>query len=94
MSRGTFCSIVITAGAGTALKSKKISKNFKKIFVLKKYSQVVSVWKSQKIVFLGEIGLQFFASHRSAFFSIISRLAPVDRKILTGHLDGFIKKIF
>ena len=34
----------------------------------------------------------FFASHRSVFF-IIFRLASVYRKMLSGHLGGFIKKI-
>ena len=34
---------------------------------------------------------QFFASHRSVFF-INFRLASVYRKMLSGHLGGFIKK--
>ena len=40
---------------------------------------------------LGEIGLQFSATHRSAFFPMILWLAP-DRKMLSGHLSDFDKK--
>ena len=49
--------------------------------------------KIKKNFFLSKIGLQFFASHRSAFFSLISRLASVDRKMLSGDLDDFIENI-
>ena len=56
-------------------------------FRLEKHSIFINI-KSQKKKFSGQISLQFFAPHRSAFFSMILRLAPVDRKMLNGHSNG------
>ena len=73
---------------------KKFQKNcFQKNFFVLKNTQVVSAQISQKN-FLGQIDLQFFfSSQKSAFFSMIFWLAPVDRKMLSGHKGGFIKEI-
>ena len=100
MSRGTFWSILITGGGGAALMfAVKLNKKFKKNFFKKIFFRFKNTFKSsqhkkvKKKFFLGQIGLQFFAPHRSAFFSINLRLAPDDRKMLRGHLDSFIEKI-
>jgi len=72
MSRATFWCIVVTAGGGAALMfAVKLAENFKnfehffskKIFFrLEKQFKVVSALKSRKKFFLGQIGLQVFAS--------------------------------
>ena len=100
MSRGTFWSILITGGGGAALMfAVKLNKKFKKNFFKKICFRFKNTFKSsqhkkvKKKFFSGQNGLPFFGPHRSAFFSIILRLAPVDRKMLSGDLDGFIEKI-
>ena len=45
-------------------------------------------WKTTWKNFLGQIGFQFFALHRSAFFSMIFQLASVHSKMLNGHLQN------
>ena len=71
-------------------REKFFSKNF---FCLKNTFKSSQHKKVKKKFFFGQIGLEFLAPHGSAFFAIILRWAPVDRKMLSGDLDGFIEKI-
>ena len=69
MSRGTFSGIVITAGGGAALMfAVKLTKNFQKNFIRKIFFALKNTFMSsqhkkvEKKFFLGQIGLQIFAS--------------------------------
>ena len=100
MPRRTFRRIVITARGGAALMfAAKLTKNFKKNFFQKIFfspsktlSRRLSIKKSKNF-FSGQISLEFFCASQISLFSIILKLAQIDRKMLSGDLDGFIKKI-
>ena len=64
----------------TKFEKKKLKKNFKKKFFSsrKTLKSRLSI-KSQKKIFFGKIGHQFFAAHTSAFGSTIFKYALFDR---------------
>ena len=78
---------------------KQIQKFRKNIFLKKVFFVTKNTIKSsqhekfKKKFFLGQIGLQFFAAHWSAFNSTVFGLASIDREIFFGHIGSSIEKI-